>query len=96
MSAGTIPQQWDLALSLSTDSLSPDQREEARWSPDREILELAEVGAAKVLGAHHSATRAFAKVAAATMAKVDLWRARLAMKTLRKDQRQAIAEAAEG
>ncbi len=29
------------------------------------------------------------------MAKVDLWRARLTMKTLRLDQRQAIAEAAE-
>ena len=29
------------------------------------------------------------------MAKADLWRARLAMKTLRLDQRQAIAEAAE-
>ncbi len=29
------------------------------------------------------------------MAKVDLWRARLALRTLRLDQRQAIAEAAE-
>ncbi len=29
------------------------------------------------------------------MDRVDLWRARLAMKTLRRDQRQAIAEAAE-
>ncbi len=51
MSAGTIPQQWDLAPSLSTDSLSPHEREAARWSPDREILELAEAGAATVLGA---------------------------------------------
>ena len=78
---------------LSTDSPSPHEREAARWSLDREILELAEAGAAKVLGDRHSATRAFAK-AAATMAKVDLWHARLAMKTLRLDQRQAIAEAA--
>ncbi len=29
------------------------------------------------------------------MAKADLWHARLAVKTLRKDQRQAIAEAGE-
>ncbi len=33
--------------------------------------------------------------AAITMAKVDLWRARLAVKTLRRDQREAIAEAGE-
>ena len=67
----------------------------ARQHPERETLELATAGAAKVLGARHSATRAFAK-AAATMAKADLWRVRLAMKTLRRDQREAIAEAAEG
>ncbi len=94
MSAGTIPQQWDLAPSLSTDSPSPHEREAARWSPDRDTLLLAAAGAAKVLGARHSATQAFAQ-AAATMAKVDLWRARLALRTLRLDQRQAIAEAAE-
>jgi len=29
------------------------------------------------------------------MSKADLWRARLALKTLRRDQREAIAEAAE-
>ncbi len=40
-------------------------------------------------------TKALAK-AAITMAKADLWRARLAVKTLRKDQREAIAEAGEG
>ena len=33
--------------------------------------------------------------AATTMDKADLWRARLAVKTLRRDQREAIAEAAE-
>ncbi len=33
--------------------------------------------------------------AAQSMAKVDLWHARLAVKTLRRDQREAIAEAAE-
>ena len=65
-----------------------------RDHPERTTLLLAAAGAAKVLGARHSATRAFAK-AAATMAKVDLWRARLAMKTLRADQHQAIAAAAE-
>ncbi len=34
--------------------------------------------------------------AAVTMAKADLWHARLAVKTLRRDQREAIAEAGEG
>ena len=43
-----------------------------------------------MLGPDHSATRALAK-AAVTMAVVDLWRARLAIKTLRRDQREAIA-----
>ena len=49
---------------------------------------------ARVLGANHSATMALAK-AAITMDKADLWQARLAVKTLRWDQREAIAEAAE-
>ncbi len=39
-------------------------------------------------------TKALAK-AAITMAKADLWNARLAVKTLRRDQREAIAEAGE-
>ncbi len=71
------------------------EREEARWHPERETLLLAATGAAEVLGPDHRATRAFAQ-AAITMAKVDLWHARLALKTLRLDQRQAIAAAAEG
>ncbi len=33
--------------------------------------------------------------AATTMARIDLWHAQLALKTLRRDQREAIAEAAE-
>ncbi len=69
-------------------------REFEREHPERETLLLAAAGAAKVLGARHSATKAFAQ-ASTTMAKVDLWHARLAMKTLRRDQRRAIAEAAE-
>ena len=60
----------------------------------RDPLEFAGAGAARVLGLGHSATRAFAK-AAATMDKVALWHARLAMKTLRRDQRAAIAPAGE-
>ncbi len=76
------------------DCLTDRERDQARRHPDREVLLLAAAGAAKVLGARHSATRAFAR-AAATMAKVDLWRARLALKTLRADQREAIAEAGE-
>ena len=82
-------------FALDPDALTDRELEAARWHPDQETLELAAAGAAKVLGARHSATRAFAR-AAATMDRVDLWRARLAMKTLRLDQRQAIAEAAEG
>ena len=45
-----------------------------------------------MLGPDHSATKALAK-ASITMAAVDLWHARLAVKTLRRDQREAIAEA---
>ncbi len=69
--------------------------EDARRHPERETLELATDGAAQVLGPEHSATKALAK-AAMTMAKVDLWHARLTVKTLRRDQREAIAEAGEG
>ena len=68
--------------------------ERARWHPDQETLELAAAGAAKVLGRDHGVTRALAR-ASLTMATVDLWRARLAVKTLRRDQREAIAEAGE-
>ncbi len=69
-------------------------RTTARRHPERETLELAAAGAAQVLGPNHGVTRALAR-ASITMAKVDLWHARLAVKTLRRDQRQAIAEAAE-
>ncbi len=44
--------------------------------------------------AEHGVTKALAK-AAITMAKADLWWARLAVKTLRRDQREAIAEVGE-
>ncbi len=57
-------------------------------------MELATADATKVLGPDHGVTKALAR-ASITMAKVDLWRARLAVKTLRRDQREAIAEAAE-
>ncbi len=42
------------------------KRHEARWNPDRETLELAAAGAAKVLGHDHGVTKA--------LAKADLWR----------------------
>ncbi len=61
----------------------------------RDALELAAAGAAQVLGPEDGATKALA-VAAITMAKADLWKARLAVKTLRRDQREAIAEVVEG
>ena len=68
--------------------------ERAPRHPERETLELAAVCAAKVLGPDHGAAKALAR-AAQTMEKVDLWKARLAVKTLRRDQREAIAEVAE-
>ena len=43
-----------------------------------------------MLGIDHGVTKA-----AITMAKVDLWHGRLAIKTLRRDQREAIAEVGE-
>ncbi len=55
---------------------------------------LAAAGAAQVLGRDHGVTKALAR-AAITMDKADLWRARLAVKTLRQDQREAIAEVVE-
>ncbi len=76
------------------DPAADREREYDRDHPDRDTLELAAAGAAWTLGPDHSATRALTR-AAITMAKVDLWHARLALKTLRLDQRQAIAEAGE-
>ncbi len=70
------------------------QRDHDRRHPERETLLLAAAGAAKVLGPDHGVTKALAK-ASITMAKVDLWHTRLAVKTLRKDQREAIAAAGE-
>ncbi len=70
------------------------EHEQARRHPERETLELATAGAAKVLGPDHGVTKSLAR-AATTMAKADLWKARLAVKTLRRDQREAIAEAGE-
>ncbi len=69
-------------------------RTTARRHPERDTLELAAAGAAKVLGVDHGVTQALAK-AAITMDRVDLWHARLAIKTLRRGQREASAEAAE-
>ena len=68
--------------------------EQARWNPERETLELATAGAAQVLGPDHGVTKALAK-ASITMDKVDLWHARLAVKMLRRGQREAIAVAGE-
>ncbi len=70
------------------------EHEHARRHPERETLELAAAGAAQVLGVDHGVTKALARASIA-MAKVDLWRVRLALKTLRRDQREAIAEAGE-
>ncbi len=80
---------------MSNHRASPSGRVPPRWwHPERETLLLAAAGAAQVLGVEHSVTKALAR-AAITMAKVDLWHTRLAVKTLRLDQREAIAEAGE-
>ncbi len=76
------------------DPAADRQRARDRWNPERDTIELAAAGAAKVLGHDHSVTKALAK-ASITMDKVDLWRARLALKCLRVDQREAIAAAGE-
>ncbi len=81
---------------LPMPSAAADRADEAaRRHPERETLELATAGAAQVLGPDHGVTKALAK-AAVTMDRVDLWHARLAVKTLRRDQREAIAEVGEG
>ncbi len=69
------------------------EREQDRRHPQRETLELAAAIAARTLGPDHNVTKALAR-AAQTMGKVDLWKARLAIRTLRWDEREAIAEAA--
>ncbi len=70
------------------------QRDHDRRHPERDTLLLAAAGAAQVLGVDHGVTRALAK-ASITMDKADLWKARLAVKTLRRDQREAIVAAGE-
>ncbi len=76
------------------DPATERRRDHDRRHPERDTLLLAAAGAAQVLGADHGVTKALAK-ASITMAKVDLWKARLAVKTLRQDQREAIAAAGE-
>ncbi len=68
--------------------------DDARRHPDRDTLLLPAADAAKVLGHDHRATKALAK-ASISMSPADLWNARLALKTLRRDQREAIAAVAE-
>ncbi len=53
--------------------------EQARRHPERETLELATAGAAKVLGVDPGVTKALAR-ASMTMAKADLWKARLPLR----------------
>ncbi len=76
------------------DPVGDRDRDDARRHPERETLLLAAAGAAQVLGPEHGVTKALAK-ASITMAKADLWQARLAVKTLRLEQREAIAAVGE-
>ena len=79
---------------LTMPRIGDRKREQASWNADRKALELVAAGAAKVLGHVHGVTKALVR-AVQTMDKADLWWARLAVKTLRRDQREAITEAAE-
>ena len=76
------------------DPIGDPERAEARWHPERETLELATAGAAQVLGPDHGVTKALAR-ASITMSPADLWRARLAVKTLCLELRETIAEVVE-
>ncbi len=80
-------------MSFPTMSDPIADREQDRQHPQRETLELAAAIAARTLGADHSVTKALAR-AAQTMGKVDFWKARLAIRTLRRDEREAIAAVA--
>ena len=79
----------------AAEAAADSEHKDARWSPDQDTLLIAAAGATQVLGHDHSATKALAR-ASTTMTTADLWQARLALKTLRLDQREAIAAAAEG
>ncbi len=67
------------------DPAADRQHEQARRHPERETLYLAAAGAAQVLGHGHGVAKALAR-ASMTMDNVDLWQARLAVKTLRRDR----------
>ena len=81
-------------LPFAPDPAADREREEARRNPERETVILAAAGAGLTLGENHSVTIALSR-ASETMDKVDLWHARLALKTLSKERRRAIAETAE-
>ncbi len=83
-----------MPFSTMPDPGAERDRAHDRRHPERDTLLLAAAGAAQVLGHDHSVTKALAK-ASITMDKADLWHARLAVKNLRRDQREAIAEVAE-
>ena len=61
------------------DPIGDREREAARWSPDRETLELAAAGAAQMLGPDHGGTKALARasitmaVTAALLARLQGW-----------------------
>ncbi len=76
------------------DPIADREREQSRRHPRRETLELAAAIAARTLGPDHSVSKALVR-AAQTMGQVDLWEARLAIRTLRRDERKALAAAAE-
>ncbi len=76
------------------DPIAEREREQDCRHSQRETVELAAAVAARTLGSDHSVTKALAR-AAQTMEKVDFWKARLAIRALRREQREVIVQAAE-
>ncbi len=83
-----------MSFPTMSDPIADREREQDRQHPQRETLELAAAITARTLGPDHSVTKALAR-AAQTMEKVDFWKARLAIRALRREQREVIVQAAE-
>jgi hypothetical protein len=72
-----------------------ERRQHDHRYPEHATVLLAVTAAAQILGSDHPASKALAK-AAGSMDKGDLWNARLQIKRLRPELREAIARAGEG
>ena len=85
------PEQQEREKQIIEKISAPLREEDTPPEPlDRDTLWLAALNAEKVVGPKHTATRAFAR-AAQTMAPVDLYNAKLAVKRLPRHIREKIA-----